>query len=170
MKALGLVFEQPPRLHAEGFGEGFEGRDVDTLNRVRGEDARGGGLRDARFSGEAVGRVPALARHVGFEVPSDHAANDSVSTASCAILSSELVFPSDIQRGGTTQTITGKGAFEQAKRKARYGHRDWLVWTDCAVGQIAAPRTAESIKAAMLATGSQRPFFMLHASDACPMR
>ena len=45
-----------------------------------------------------------------------------------------------------------------ARRKARYGHRDWLVWTGRDGKRYAALRTVEGIKQAMLATGTQGYF------------
>lgn len=56
--------------------------------------------------------------------------------------------------------------YETAKRKARYGHRDWLVWIGRDGKRYAAPRTAESLKAALLASGTQGKFSMYCANDA----
>lgn len=45
-------------------------------------------------------------------------------------------------------------AFALARRKARYGHRIWIVWQDRANQYHAALATSESIKAALLAVGT----------------
>lgn len=52
-----------------------------------------------------------------------------------------------------------------AERKARYGHRDWLVWRD-RLGQLhAAVKTAASLKQALLDTGTQYRFTCIGATD-----
>jgi len=53
--------------------------------------------------------------------------------------------------------MTIQDAHATAKRKARYGHRPWIVWQENGAGR-AEPANAEKIKAAMLATGTQRHF------------
>lgn len=52
----------------------------------------------------------------------------------------------------------GEGAGETARRKARYGHRDWLLWRDRDGMLYAAPATPYTCKLAMLATGTQKTF------------
>ena len=53
--------------------------------------------------------------------------------------------------------MTIQEAHATGKRKARYGHRPWIVWQENGAGH-AEPATAETIKAAMLATGTQEHF------------
>ena len=53
-----------------------------------------------------------------------------------------------------------------AVRKAKYGHRDWLFWRDRAgQGHIAAS-SYDSMKQALLASGTQKSFTLV-ASDGC---
>lgn len=53
---------------------------------------------------------------------------------------------------------TGDDAREFAARKAQYGHKNWIVWQDKSGQWVAAVRTAETVKQAMLATGTQGKF------------
>jgi hypothetical protein len=57
------------------------------------------------------------------------------------------------------------GSTVDAHKKARYGHRDWLVWVDRHGERHAERATAETIKAAMLACGTKRPFVMYLANS-----
>lgn len=50
------------------------------------------------------------------------------------------------------------------KHMARYGHRDWLSWTDRNGNQLAERKTADSIKRALLDTGTQKKFYLYEAS------
>lgn len=68
--------------------------------------------------------------------------------------------------GGVITGEDGAEVWAAAKRKARYGHRDWFVWRDRAGACFAAPVSAASAKAAMLACGTQRSFTRLSASTA----
>lgn len=68
----------------------------------------------------------------------------------------------------TPTAIHGPDAFQKAQRMARYGHRDWLVWSD-ADGAHAAPRTAENIKRVLLTTGTKRRWTLICA-DGTPMK
>ena len=56
---------------------------------------------------------------------------------------------------------------QYAKHMARYGHKDWLVWTGKDGREIAEVKTADSLKRAMLATGTQKDFRMYGANDGC---
>ncbi len=60
--------------------------------------------------------------------------------------------------------------FDEARRKARYGHRDWIAYTDKDGESIYTPASADTLKAAMLATGTQRSFTMICASDGILMK
>jgi hypothetical protein len=63
-----------------------------------------------------------------------------------------------------TLHFTGRDAVEKARVKAKYGHRDWVVWRD-RDGEIhAAVSNYENFKAAMLAVGTQGRFTVLAAS------
>lgn len=55
---------------------------------------------------------------------------------------------------------TGNDATTYAKRKAMYGHRTWTVWVDKQGVRHAALFNKASIKAAMLAVGTQGTFYM----------
>lgn len=63
------------------------------------------------------------------------------------------------------EVYEGEDAYQMAKRKARYGHRNWFAWRDKDGRSFAAPATAESCKLAMLTTGTQGRFTLLSASD-----
>lgn len=60
------------------------------------------------------------------------------------------------------EIYTGKDASWHAKKKARYGHKDWVVWLGKDGQQHTARKTAESVKAAMLANGTQGKFVMYY--------
>lgn len=53
---------------------------------------------------------------------------------------------------------SGEDAAIIARRKARYGHRDQVVWRDQSGALHTARVSAASLKAAMLATGTQGRF------------
>jgi hypothetical protein len=53
---------------------------------------------------------------------------------------------------------------ETAVRKARHGHRDWLYWRDRAGQAQIGPATAENLKAAMLACGTQKSFTLIEGN------
>lgn len=52
-----------------------------------------------------------------------------------------------------------------AERKARYGHRDWIVWRDRLGRLHAAAKTATSLKQALLDCGTQHAFTCIGAND-----
>ena len=56
----------------------------------------------------------------------------------------------------------------EVKKKARYGHRDWLFWQDKGE-QRAEVKSRDAIKRAMLATGTQGKFFLVSANSAILM-
>lgn len=64
---------------------------------------------------------------------------------------------------------TGIDASHVAKRKAVYGHRDWLFWVAKDGQRHAALCTGESIKRAMLDVGTQGRVTRYCASDRWPM-
>lgn len=49
-------------------------------------------------------------------------------------------------------------------RKARYGHRDWVVWTDRAGTLHGQKACRAAIKAALLALGTQGKWLIIGAS------
>lgn len=57
----------------------------------------------------------------------------------------------------------GDDATIVARRKARYGHRSWIVWKDKKGQKFAARCTPEAVKAAMLACGTQGKFVREYA-------
>lgn len=59
-----------------------------------------------------------------------------------------------------------ESAFGAAARKARYGHKDWIIWRERDGREQAAPCTADAIKSALLAVGTQGRFVRLSASTA----
>ena len=61
--------------------------------------------------------------------------------------------------------LSGRYIYNEAKRKAVYGHRDWLVWTDRDGIQHADRKTYASTKRAMLAVGTQGQFYLIGATD-----
>lgn len=54
--------------------------------------------------------------------------------------------------------MTNVEAFKTAKHKAKYGRKDHLVWCDRAGEFHASPRSAATIKAALLAIGTTGHF------------
>ena len=60
--------------------------------------------------------------------------------------------------------LSGRYVYDEAKRKAIYGHRDWLVWTDRDGVQHADRKTYASTKRAMLAVGTQGKFSLIFAT------
>lgn len=63
--------------------------------------------------------------------------------------------------------LHGAGCFQLAQQKARYGHRDWLVWHD-AKGSHAAPKTKSGLKAMLSADVNS--WTLICANDAVPMK
>lgn len=56
--------------------------------------------------------------------------------------------------------------FETIRRKARYGHYDVIVWRDKTGAVQWARKSVESLKAALLATGTQKSFSYYAADTA----
>ena len=63
--------------------------------------------------------------------------------------------------------IHGQGCFQAAQQKARYGHRDWIVWND-ADGSHAAPKTKKRLVAML--EPSVKSWTLICANDAVPMK
>jgi hypothetical protein len=64
-------------------------------------------------------------------------------------------------------SFSGPSAFEDARRKARFGHCDWVVWTD-RDGATQARRLSSpsAMKECLLAMGTQGRWTIIHASCA----
>lgn len=61
--------------------------------------------------------------------------------------------------------MDGTTAFDLARRKARHGHRDWIVWRDRTGDYHAECRTPATIKHALLANGTKgRAWWIISAS------
>lgn len=58
----------------------------------------------------------------------------------------------------STTRITGKDAWHTAERKARYGGKCWIAWLDKNGVRRADHKNYETIKEAMLQTGTQGNF------------
>jgi len=65
-------------------------------------------------------------------------------------------------------TPEGESAHDYARRKARYGHRDWLVWRDEQDTPKAAPRTTKNLEQAIRETEERGYFHHYLASTATP--
>lgn len=59
------------------------------------------------------------------------------------------------------QFYVGDGAFDYAKRMSRYGHKDWIVYRDRNGALNARRISAESVKLALLAVGTQGKFTLI---------
>ena len=65
-------------------------------------------------------------------------------------------------------TPESESAHDHAIRKARYGHRDWLVWRDPEGTAKAAPRTTKNLEQAIRESESHGYFHHYLASTATP--
>lgn len=63
-----------------------------------------------------------------------------------------------------------KLTFEEVKRKARYGHKDWICWTDRQGVKRNAPKSLPAMKQCLLDSGTHGFWFIVCASDATLMR
>lgn len=66
-------------------------------------------------------------------------------------------------RSRTPDTTTA-ARVQEATRKARYGHRDWLQWTDRDGYVHVARQSVASLKQALLASGTQYAFTQIGAN------
>lgn len=62
--------------------------------------------------------------------------------------------------------MTVQEAFTIANRKAKHGHKDWIVWEGVNGIWHTEAVSAKSLKSAMLATGTQGRFTKVCASNA----
>lgn len=65
--------------------------------------------------------------------------------------------------------LVGENVHISARRCATKGHRDWIVWRGKDGLKYAAPCSADALKAAMLATGTQGRFIRYFGSGGFPM-
>lgn len=66
------------------------------------------------------------------------------------------------------EAITRTTDFQLAKRKARYGHREWIGYTIKSTGERIYERaSAESLKRAMLLNGTQRHMTLIETDGLC---
>lgn len=55
--------------------------------------------------------------------------------------------------------------FQEAQRKAKFGHRDWMAYRDRNGEHVVAPLTKSGIKAALLANGTKGNFTLIAANS-----
>jgi hypothetical protein len=67
-----------------------------------------------------------------------------------------------------SQKIDGPTCYQQAIRKARFGHHDWIVYRD-ATGTHAERKSPESVKRALLASGTKGNWSLICAGGT-PMK
>lgn len=60
--------------------------------------------------------------------------------------------------------LTGPGCVEAAYRRAKFGHRNWLVWETREGMPCAAVESVSSLKRAMLDNGTQGRFVIFERS------
>lgn len=68
-----------------------------------------------------------------------------------------------------TAAATSVATVQEAQRKARFGHRDWLGWTSRDGVRRYAPRSPETLKAALLAIGTAGRFTLISADTGTLM-
>jgi len=64
----------------------------------------------------------------------------------------------------TDRQKANSGALAEARRRARYGHRDWVAWRGRDGVLRAEPKTAESVKRALLAVGTKGSWYLIDRS------
>jgi len=60
--------------------------------------------------------------------------------------------------------------FQEAQRKARFGHRDWITWRDRSNNYNVARMSPDTVKSALLAIGTKGHFTLIAASTGTPHR
>lgn len=70
------------------------------------------------------------------------------------------------------KAISQVGSFQEAQRKARFGHREWIGYTVKSTGsRVYEKLTAESIRRAMLMNGTQKKMTVIYpdgVNACCP--
>jgi hypothetical protein len=79
------------------------------------------------------------------------------------LMNTEIRYRLVIQERVHDEEIIGSNVVLVAAHKSRFGRRDWVVWRGKDGNQHAAPRTLETLKAAMLAHGTQNTFTCYNA-------
>lgn len=69
----------------------------------------------------------------------------------------------------TVNRIDGDGCFQAAQQKARFGHRDWIYWSD-KNGKHAEVKSVDSVKRALLAVGTKGFWALIHADSGTPSK
>jgi hypothetical protein len=64
----------------------------------------------------------------------------------------------------TVNRIDGDSCFQAAQQKARFGHRDWIYWSD-QDGKHAEVKSVESVKRALMAAGTKGFWVLIHADS-----
>lgn len=59
--------------------------------------------------------------------------------------------------------------FQDVQHMARYGHKDWLCWTDRQGVKRNARKTPQTMKQCLLDSGTTGFWCLVMASSACPM-
>lgn len=63
------------------------------------------------------------------------------------------------------EVLTGPKCHQEAQHRARFGHRDWVVWVDDQENKFAARLTFATLKQAMLANGTQRRDYWIYMAS-----
>lgn len=66
-------------------------------------------------------------------------------------------------------SYSGPRAFEEARKKAKFGHHDWIVWTGKDGVQQARRSSQAAVKECLLATGTAGRWYLICASDGVGM-
>jgi hypothetical protein len=66
-------------------------------------------------------------------------------------------------------SYSGPEAFMLARRKAKFGHHDWIAWTGKDGIQQARRVSPSSVKECLLATGTAGRWYLIGASDGIGM-
>jgi len=67
------------------------------------------------------------------------------------------------------EILEGKNSLQLAEHKARYGHRDWIWWSDVSTS-YAARKTPENVKRMLLTVGTKGDWALISANDGCAMK
>lgn len=67
-------------------------------------------------------------------------------------------------------SLSGSTAYQEASRRARYGHRDWIVWRDSEGVTQARRISREALIECLRANGTQGKWFYIGRSDGVGMR
>ena len=62
-------------------------------------------------------------------------------------------------------SFSGPSAHAEARQKAKYGHHDWIRWTDKNGIRQARRLSAATMKECLLSVGTKGRWFLIHASE-----